>query len=220
MLTGVYSTLRIRRKWRIENMLTGEAEMLSCAKERVKMIQINKLKGLENVSDCYYIDNDLNLWNKKTKSIKKATLGKRNYYYYSLNEKMTNKQVKISKHRIVALAFIPNPYNLPQVNHKDGNKLNNCVKNLEWCSASENSIHAIKNKLHTIKATEYKLTLLNGKHYIGTIADISFETGIPWPTLYDIANGKCSGAKHEIYSLKVNRLGVVRNNCRRVRDKH
>ena len=52
-------------------------------------------------------------------------------------------------HRLVAEAFVPNPQNLPQVNHIDGNRLNNAASNLEWCSASANVQHAYTTGLKT-----------------------------------------------------------------------
>lgn len=60
---------------------------------------------------------------------------------------------KIMVHRLVALAYIPNPYNQSFVNHRDGNKHNNRMENLEWISNRENCIHAAKNGLIKGKLT-------------------------------------------------------------------
>lgn len=49
-------------------------------------------------------------------------------------------------HKLVALAFIPNPFNLPQINHKDENKENNHVDNLEFCTAKHNTNYGTRNK--------------------------------------------------------------------------
>ena len=62
----------------------------------------------------------------------------------------TGKGKMYSVHRLVATAFIPNPLNLPQINHIDGNKDNNCVENLEWCDNSYNQKHASDNGLKDI----------------------------------------------------------------------
>lgn len=51
---------------------------------------------------------------------------------------------KIPVHRLLAITYIPNPNNLPVVNHIDGNKLNNALSNLEWCTTQENFLHAIR----------------------------------------------------------------------------
>ena len=54
-------------------------------------------------------------------------------------------------HRLVAIAFIPNPDNKPEVNHIDGNKINNNIDNLEWVTSSENSVHAYETGLNPNK---------------------------------------------------------------------
>ena len=68
-------------------------------------------------------------------------------------------------HRLVAEKYIPNPENKPQVNHKDGNKLNNCVDNLEWVTNQENRNHAVDNDLQVTgeKCSWAKLTEENVK---------------------------------------------------------
>ena len=58
--------------------------------------------------------------------------------YMNVELRMNNKKRRTSVHRLVAEAFIDNPLNLPQINHKDENKVNNHVSNLEWCTARYN----------------------------------------------------------------------------------
>lgn len=60
---------------------------------------------------------------------------------------INNKNINLKIHRIVAQVFIQNPDNLPEVNHIDGDKTNNSVDNLEWCTPSHNQLHAVHTGL-------------------------------------------------------------------------
>ena len=66
----------------------------------------------------------------------------------------------IGVHRLVALTFLENKNNLPIVNHKDGNKTNNNINNLEWCTASENLSHAYKTGLKIATSNHLKKKIL------------------------------------------------------------
>ena len=82
--------------------------------------------------------------------------------YYAIVLHKTRPIFKLNYiHRLVANAFIPNENNLEQVNHIDGNKLNNCVFNLEWCSRSENMKHAIKVGLFSQKVVKERIKKMN-----------------------------------------------------------
>ena len=84
-------------------------------------------------------------------------------------------------HRLVALAFIDNPTNLPQVNHKDGNKQNNNIGNLEWCTNIDNKRHAVKNNLISSKVSPDDARSIRSMYETGeyTYADIG--------ALYDLS---------------------------------
>ena len=76
--------------------------------------------------------------------------------YLKVGIKINGEQKDRRVHDLVAITFLDNPNNLPEVNHKNGNKLDNRVENLEWCTSSYNQQHAVDNNLQPIQITTYK----------------------------------------------------------------
>lgn len=74
--------------------------------------------------------------------------------YIKVNLRKEGKVKMMSVHRLLAVAFIPNPENLPMVNHIDGVKTNNAIENLEWCTNRDNILHAVRTGLLVQKKGE------------------------------------------------------------------
>ena len=102
--------------------------------------QKKKIKDFEN----YYIYSDGRVQNCNTNHFLKYTSDKSGYLKVRLYK--DKHQHTLLVHRLVALAFLPNPNNYPQVNHKDENKHNNDVSNLEWCTVKYNANYGTRNE--------------------------------------------------------------------------
>ena len=102
------------------------------------------MKDIPNYEGLYAITNDGQVWNYKRQKWMKCWGGKGNYQTIELVKNKVSKSYLV--HRLVAMTYIPNPDNLPQVNHKDETRDHNWVSNLEWCTAEYNSNYGTRNE--------------------------------------------------------------------------
>ena len=100
-------------------------------------------------------------WRKQTfpGKVLKAALSDWGYFKVWLVADFQTRKL-VSVHRLVAMAFIPNPDNLPEVNHRDGVKTNNIPVNLEWCTNEQNLAHAYKTGLMRYTPTHIREEIL------------------------------------------------------------
>lgn len=127
-------------------------------------------------------------------------------------------------HRLVAQTFIPNPKGMPEVNHKDENKLNNCVENLEWVSVKENRLYGsrlqrtiahrdqrgTKNGMYGRKGAKSPVAkavrqfTIDGEFIaeFSTIKEAAKATGNSTGNVRSVLKGKTSQAKGYIFKLK------------------
>lgn len=126
------------------------------------MKEWKKVKGFEQ----YSVSNEGEVMNPKG-NIMKAFFAGSGYLQIALWR--DGKKKKFYVHRLVAEAFIENSHGYKEVNHKDGNKENNAVSNLEWCTRAENlnhSYYALNNHVKAVKC---------------------FETGVVYPSIHEAA---------------------------------
>jgi hypothetical protein len=144
----------------------------------------------------YYITDKLEIYNIITKRFVKpylAQYSKNSTKRYNIGLYIDGSRKNLLYHRILAEVFIPNPNNLPQINHIDGNPLNNNISNLEWCSALKNNLHAIHTglrptKLDQDKADDIRKQLSNkvsvkdimSQYNIGTTIISKIRNNISW----------------------------------------
>jgi hypothetical protein len=128
----------------------------------LKLLLFEKWKDVAGYEGYYQISNfgrvrsldrnetNINNVTRKLKgSLKSTFINQHNYVLVTLSKNNENKAFCL--HRLVAEAFISNPNNLDEVNHKDRNKRNNFLSNLEWCTSRENTHHARTKMISTSK---------------------------------------------------------------------
>lgn len=136
------------------------------------------------------------IYSNKTNRVLRPACNGSGYQHVVL--RVGGKNVDTYVHRFVAESLLPNPLNLPEVNHKDGDKSNNCLENLEWVTSAQNKAHARDTGLTPMKRV-LQLTL-DGEPFAvyksATHAQIA--TGVPAGQIRSVCNG-CKNTAHGYY---------------------
>lgn len=145
----------------------------------------------------YSISNTGLVKNNQTNRLKKTTVDNYGYLMFGITKNYKQKAFRI--HRLLAQLFIENPKNQSVINHKDGNKLNNSLNNLEWCTYKHNNIHAFNTGLNmhigenntASKITEKDaLEIIKELNFGLRIIDVSKKLNISYNIVKNIKNGK------------------------------
>lgn len=165
-----------------------------------KFIEASKGKGFYYI--CKETSEILSLMKPNSPKILKAS--KNNAGYLMLGFFSGDSRININIHRCMAETFIPNPNNLPYVNHIDGYKTNNSISNLEWCSASENAQHAHSTGLSSVEHCEKEVHqyFLNGSYCksFKSLHEAARKEGISASNICNHIAGKFSTSGGKLWS--------------------
>lgn len=158
-------------------------------------------KSIIGFEDKYEIGDDGTVYSNYKKDFLKLMPNDKGYLCVDLCiDHRRHKRMTI--HRLVAIHFIENLHNKPQVNHIDGNKKNNNVNNLEWNTNKENNTHAIENGLYNPKNNGMckNITLLNSltnniEEY-NSVREFVNKYNFPYPSVVSCLNRKNKKYKH------------------------
>lgn len=131
--------------------------------------------GYEGLYQVSNIGNVRSLNWKNCGYAKNLWLKPHNKGYYQVELVKNKKKKTFVVHRLVSIAFIPNPENLPCVNHKDENKQNNCVENLEWCDYKYNNRYSMNLHPERYNGLHRKSTPKYGKRKCYSIVQVSLN---------------------------------------------
>ena len=138
-------------------------------------------KDIDELDRRFEVSDQGRVRNKITGHILKPVPMERGYLRVSLSYNGKGHTKKI--HKLVAIAFVPNPLNKSEINHINGNKLDNRAVNLEWATRKENMEHASKNGYLNVPHTWHNDRIyckINGKEYrYASLRQASKQTGIP-----------------------------------------
>jgi hypothetical protein len=124
-------------------------EIWKSLKEIVEYGDYYEVSNMGNVRSVdRMVDNRKGVYLKKGSDLKQTPSSKG---YLNVGLHFDGKIKRYRVHKLVAMVFIPNPEEKPFVNHIDGNKENNCVSNLEWCTHKENVQHSFETSLNPTK---------------------------------------------------------------------
>lgn len=138
-----------------------------------------------------YVSNDGRVFRNNWKELKKHT-NIYGYQYVSFTVNGNRKKFRI--HRLVAKAFLDNPFMLPEVNHKDGDKTNNNVTNLEWVTCSDNQLHSRYILLNQTGFKDTPIRCIETNKLYKSTREAWRDTGISYSHISECANGKRKSA--------------------------